>query len=48
MRKINSPRSRLFCRNCPSPGTIKEKNTLGVELAEELNVFSEIVIKELF
>ena len=46
--KINSPRARLFCKNCPSPGTIREKSTLGVELVKDRNVFSEIVMKELF
>jgi hypothetical protein len=39
------PRLRRFCKNCPSPGTIKEKNALGAELGEDLNVFSEIVMK---
>ena len=46
--KINSPRARLLCKNCPSPGTITEKNILGVELVKDLNVFSEVVMKELF
>ena len=48
IRKITNPRSCLFCKNCPSPGMIKEKNNLDEELVEDPNVFSEIVMKELF
>ena len=45
INKINSPRSRLFCRNWPRPGMIKEKNKLWEEFVETGNVFSVVVMK---